>query len=234
VIKRSPDGRIYCSLECYRTGERPQRKTGKTGACLVCATTFYAPAGRPDARFCTLACANIFQGRNKVTLECKAYKLSPSTAAIGNRKYCSTPCRDADPAVTAQLLTMNIRQMQMCPNNFERACYAILDGMGLAYEKQHLIGSKFCVDAFVPTAGLIIQFDGDYWHGNPIRFPEPNVRQRRRMMLDKSQDAYMAACGHRVLRLWESDIKRAPREVPRRVREAMGHVAPVNKPSQAA
>jgi very-short-patch-repair endonuclease len=65
----------------------------------------------------------------------------------------------------------------------------------------------FCVDAFVPGKGVVIQFDGDYWHANPVLFPNPDARQRRRIPLDKSQDAYMRACGYKVLRLWEGDIR---------------------------
>ena len=39
---------------------------------------------------------------------------------------------------------------------------------GFAYEKQHRIG-RFVVDTFVPIANLIIEWDGDYWHGNNER-----------------------------------------------------------------
>lgn len=119
------------------------------------------------------------------------------------------------------LLEMTAAQGRSGPNRLERAGYALLDGFGVAYERQHIIGGKFCVDAFVPSAGLVVQFDGDYWHGNAETFPSPDTRQRRRMALDASQDAYMAACGYRVLRLWESHIKRTPEKVADRLRAAL-------------
>jgi len=108
---------------------------------------------------------------------------------------------------------MHAKQMNMKPNNFERSVYAILDTLGVPYEGQFLIGDKFCVDAFVPSANLVIQFDGDYWHGNPVKFSTLDHRQSRRVALDKSQDAYMKVCGYRILRLWESDLKKSPEHV---------------------
>ena len=59
----------------------------------------------------------------------------------------------------------------------------------------------------------MVQFDGDYWHGNPASFPDPDQRQRKRMALDKSQDAYMSACGYRVVRFWASEITKQPEYV---------------------
>jgi very-short-patch-repair endonuclease len=103
---------------------------------------------------------------------------------------------------------MNRKQQQGGRTAPERIGYALLDSLGLLYLPQHTIGGKFIVDAFLPTHGLVIQFDGDYWHGHPVRFPVPDARQRRRISLDRSQDAYMYACGYHVLRFWEIDLKK--------------------------
>jgi very-short-patch-repair endonuclease len=116
---------------------------------------------------------------------------------------------------------MNAKQLTMHPNKLECSAYAILDTIGIPYEKQHVIGNKFCVDAFIPSLSLVVQFDGDYWHGLPEKFPEPSERQQKRMRLDVSQDAYMAACGYRVIRIWEKDIKNRPEHVTDLLRNAL-------------
>ncbi len=103
----------------------------------------------------------------------------------------------------------------------EVAGYAILDASGVEYLAQHLIAGKFCVDAFIPSAALVVQFDGDYWHGHPAKFPQPDARQRKRILLDASQDAYMAACGYRVMRFWESELLRDSELVRHRLRSAL-------------
>lgn len=222
----------YCSLDCYRQSNRPQRKTGAEFACAICGVSVYIPAARfgQDHYFCSRDHANEWQGRNKTTHTCKmcekTFRWSPSREKAYNITYCSIPCRDADPERRTMLIGMNATQQRLHPNHVERAGYAILDGLGLAYERQHLIGGKFCVDAFVPTLGLVIQFDGDYWHGNPTAFPDPDRRQRKRMQLDQSQDAYMAACGYRVVRIWASDIQRRSASVIARLQPLLTRTAP--------
>jgi very-short-patch-repair endonuclease/endogenous inhibitor of DNA gyrase (YacG/DUF329 family) len=221
VTKRMPAGRQFCSLECYRTSARPQRMTGKTIECAQCGTPVYMPVARLEAsaRFCSKACANEWQGRNKTEHTCKmcggTFRWSPSRSQGGhyNITYCSLACRDADPERAEMLIRINQRQQELSPNKLERAGYAILDSLRLEYVKQHVISGKFTVDAFVPSLSLVIQFDGDYWHGHPERFPTPDPRQQRRMAFDKSQDAYMRQCGLTVLRFWETAVHRQPEAV---------------------
>ncbi len=105
---------------------------------------------------------------------------------------------------------MNLKQQTARPNKLEIAGYAILDEIGAEYERQALIASKFCVDAVVESKKVIIQFDGDYWHANPQQFPVPDDRQKRRIALDKSQDAYLRKMGYTIIRIWEHEIKDTP------------------------
>lgn len=222
----------YCSLECYRSSPRPQRKTGDTFPCAICGESVYVPASRlgQDRYFCSTDHANEWQGRNKTEHTCKmcgtSFRWSPSRSKANNVTYCSLKCRDADPERRAMLIAMNAKQQRMKPNNIERAGYAMLDSLGIDYTPQHVIGGKFCVDAFVPGHRLVIQFDGDYWHGNPASFPEPDHRQRKRMTLDRSQDAYMAACGYRVVRFWASEITKHPERVMSQLRQLLAQPTP--------
>lgn len=106
------------------------------------------------------------------------------------------------------LAEMNAAQQHRTePTSIERIGYGLLNEMALRYEAQHLIGGKFCVDAFLPECGLVIEFDGDYWHANPTKFSQPDERQRRQIRLDKSRDAYLEACGYGVLRFWGSELQ---------------------------
>jgi very-short-patch-repair endonuclease len=108
------------------------------------------------------------------------------------------------------------------PNNVESVGYALLDDIGIAYEPQALLFGKFCVDAWVPSRALVVQFDGDYWHAHPERFPQPDHRQQRRVKLDRSQDAYMAKAGVTVVRVWESELMRSPEIARARILAAHG------------
>jgi very-short-patch-repair endonuclease len=178
-----------------------------------------ARVSKSQERFCCIEHHNEWQGRNKTSHICKIcgkvfqWSLSRSNSGKYNITYCSLECRNSDPERAALLRRMNAKQLTMHPNNLERATYAILDAIGMAYEPQYLVGGRFCVDAFVPSLSLVIQFDGDYWHGHPDKFPILDERQRKRRRLDASQDAYMTSCGYQVIRIWETDIKKHPEQV---------------------
>ena len=116
---------------------------------------------------------------------------------------------------------MNVMQQTMKESRLEQAGYAILDDLHIPHVRQHLVGGKFCVDAFVPSHSLVVQFDGDYWHGNPIKFPTLDARQTHRYHLDTSQDAYMRKCGYTVVRFWESEVHRQPDHVRTRLRQLL-------------
>lgn len=112
---------------------------------------------------------------------------------------------------------MNSAQQSISPTKPERIGYGLLDRLGVKYTPQAIFKGKFCVDAIVPSSRLVVQFDGDYWHG---RKGTEEARIAKRMNLDRSQDAYIRACGWRVLRLWESDLHRHPQACLRRLRHA--------------
>lgn len=90
----------------------------------------------------------------------------------------------------------------------ERMGYALLDELEVPYTRQPNFAGKFIPDAAIPGARLIVQFDGDYWHDRSGTSTEPRVL--RRVALDRSQDAYVRACGWEVVRLWESDLRDDP------------------------
>lgn len=90
-------------------------------------------------------------------------------------------------------------------SNLELKLQGILDGLNVTYEAAALIKPKFIVD--IRIGSLIIQADGDYWHGHP-RFNPLTERQRKQQQRDVAQTAYLNACGYTVVRIWESDLNK--------------------------
>lgn len=210
----------YCTLECYRNHGRPTRMTGEDRPCQVCGKLSYFVAKRIEKTktfFCSPEHANEWQGRGKDSYICKVcgevFKWSPSRKTTQNPIYCTLKCRDADPDTLARLIDMNVQQSRGKTNKLELAGYAILDDIGTPYSKQELLFGKFCVDAVYPAQKVVVQFDGDYWHGHPSKFPTPDARQIRRMNMDKSQDAYLTKAGYVIVRAWETDVKNAANAV---------------------
>jgi DNA mismatch endonuclease (patch repair protein) len=53
---------------------------------------------------------------------------------------------------------------------------------------------------------ILIFADGDFWHGCPMHFPNPNKWQLRTMIKDRKQTATLTQLGYTVLRFWEHAI----------------------------
>lgn len=103
----------------------------------------------------------------------------------------------------------------------ERLGYAMIDGMGLRFTRQHMVDGRFCVDAYLSDQNVVIQFDGDYWHGNPAKYPTLDKRQQKRVQYDRSQDAFMVASGIRVFRFWHSELHTDSDGISQRLRRLL-------------
>lgn len=84
----------------------------------------------------------------------------------------------------------------------------LLTSIGVPFQEQYPIG-PYTVDFYVPSRGLVVQADGDYWHANPRAHTNLSQRQVTQCRLDASCNAYLRNRGYVVLRLWESDLKSA-------------------------
>ena len=205
--------RKYCSKECSSKA----RDSKIEAICDNCGKKFLRAKRELLNRknvFCSRECANNYQGKNKVSFICaecgNIFKLSKST--VDSReysiKYCSLSCRNNSWEKEGYgFLLENCRKQQLLkPTKLELYAYNILDSLKVDYIKQYQIKNNFLVDIYIPSKNTIIQLDGDYWHGNPKKFPKLNNQQIKQIKKDKSQDAYLIKCGYTVIRIWESDL----------------------------
>jgi len=204
--RRNAKNTKYCSLSCYRKGNRINLKTGKVTQCAFCKKENYKPKGQLKERnFCSTKCANEYQGRNKIEYICRIcgdnFKWSKSRI---NPLYCSWDCRIKDKehirknAIKGNIIQQNKKGL----NKLELAGRKILQDIGIDFNEQVLMFNKFLVDVLVKDKPIIIQWDGEYWHSKP-----------KRKLLDKSQDAYMKKCGYKVIRITDVEIKNNIKEV---------------------
>jgi very-short-patch-repair endonuclease len=70
------------------------------------------------------------------------------------------------------------------------------------------IKHSYQCDIFIPKFNLIIEIDGDYWHGNEnnLKYKVLNERQLKSRKRDKIRTKELQEVGFHVLRLWESEI----------------------------
>lgn len=117
--------------------------------------------------------------------------------------------REAHPEKQAEIMLAlnrgNQRLQRDNPSGLEYKLRAILDEFGVNYEPSAMIKDKLIVDIKIDR--LIIQADGDYWHGH-ARFNPLSQRQTDQQKRDKAQDKYLTKCGYVVVRIWESDMSK--------------------------
>lgn len=226
----TPKQQRFCSQTCMGTANR----TGKTLACKSCKKAIYVtPLRRKKYRafFCSRTCATTWQQRRLVLINCrfckKQFKVSRSTIRLRGAygvNFCSRACCLADPVRKKKIISFIEDRRQTA---LETAGYRMLDEEGVTYLPQHTVLEIWCVDAFVPSKNLVVQFDGNYWHGNPAKFPNPTAKQIKQRNKDRGQVRYLTHRGFRVLRIWEDDLYKRPEAVRRRLRRALAKAVPV-------
>lgn len=209
IASRPSNGTKYCSLSCYRESKRPHRKTGKFITCIVCGKEKYIKLSQiNDINFCSLRCANEYQKRNKIEFICKIcgqkFYWSKSRMKNNNPTYCSWGCRIKDKEhIIKNSIKGNLEQQNKKGlNKLELSGRKILEDIGVDFQEQVLMFNKFLVDILLEKQKIIIQWDGEYWH-----------TKQKRVLLDRSQDAYLKECGYNVLRITDKQIKNNIEEV---------------------
>lgn len=227
----------YCSSTCSGMA----RKSGSSVACAECGKPTYLPINRLHRgtanNFCSKVCHDNWQSRQKVKKLCKVcgvgFLVSPSFAKA---KYCSIKCRNnCEDFKRDCWLKNNLELQKRRPTKLEIEGRRILESTGIAFSEQVLFGGKFAVDVMLDGVMVVIQWDGDYWHGfKAANENKPaDKRVERRVALDISQDAYMKASGYAVLRFWEHEVMGSPDSVRARIREAI-RIAPAGIASRVA
>ena len=74
------------------------------------------------------------------------------------------------------------------------------------------IKNKYQCDIFIPVQNkikqkMVIECDGNWWHGNPQIYPNPNKMQIRQIKEDNIRTSELIGNGFKVIRLWETEIK---------------------------
>jgi very-short-patch-repair endonuclease len=92
-------------------------------------------------------------------------------------------------------------------SQLERDFGTLLQMLGLQYESQYQLGTKF-FDFYLPAHNTIIEVDGDYYHCNPEIYKKPQYKtQRRAIINDHRKNRLCEQHGIRLIRFWENDIR---------------------------
>lgn len=162
-----------------------------------------------QSRFCSVNC---YWKNMTIMLNCKTCGIEFKRTSNGVLKYCSFKCQTIGDW-GEKIRTMNIgkkhtketiekrmksivkRFAKKQPTSIEKIVYDYLLLKGILFEKQKLVGSRYVVDAYIPSLNLVIEADGEYWHSR-----QDNIER------DKRKNKYLKEKGYTVIRLSEKEI----------------------------
>jgi len=90
---------------------------------------------------------------------------------------------------------------------------AMLTAMQIAYVQEWTFG-HYSFDFYLPDYHKVIEVNGDYWHANPILYPDGPINkiQANRLRVDASKASYLTHRNIPLLILWEHDLKHSKNE----------------------
>jgi len=212
VCKSETKNKLYCSRKCFNTKRPNMVKHDKTiKECVRCKTKFETT--RETAKYCSEPCYQETRLSTNVQCTCsncnKEFLVRRSRFKKGEVKYCSMKCRNTSEEWIASNIIKNYNQLHKIGlNKLELRGSELLKELNVNFIEQKLIGEKYVVDVFVPDSNLIIQWDGDYWHGHPKNLKEGvgNKLQRTNMKKDIRVNKALTSMGYNLLRFWQDDV----------------------------
>lgn len=90
----------------------------------------------------------------------------------------------------------------------EREFKKLLEELCIDCEVQKILKNKI-YDFYIPSKNLLVEVQGDYWHGSPKEYnPEDlNGVQKKNMRNDIYKKSLALTAGYFIEAVWESDLK---------------------------
>lgn len=87
-----------------------------------------------------------------------------------------------------------------------------LDSLGVINRQVRI--DKYIVDGYDPLTKTIYEFNGDFWHGNPVLYNQNDYNlvskktfgELYKKTIDKEK--HLVKCGYNVISIWESDFNK--------------------------
>ena len=130
-------------------------------------------------------------------------RLGAKAANIVNKKNKKSICYD-----------YKLREQYPIPfkdTKIETKIQGFLEQLRIKYIKHKFIKKikhKYNCDIFIPSMNLVIECDGDYWHGNPSKYVIPNKMQLEHIERDIIRTKELINNNFNILRLWGSEINK--------------------------
>jgi len=208
----------YCDI-CKKLAKKPNRKWG-TSCSKECANKLRSirTKGRPGLRHTESTKKKISEA-NTGKKRSENY-INPSTLLEVRTKISKTRIEsgcakgEKNPMFGKTHTPETIRKIfsHKPMNKLEKLVADILDKNNIQYTFGFFInkdGKCKQYDFKIKDRPVIIEVDGDYWHGNPL-LKKHSYNVKDTILNDEIKTKLALERGYQVIRLWESDIKKNP------------------------
>lgn len=147
------------------------------------------------------------QKRTQTNIEKFGFKHNWENSEI--RKKCETTCIEKYNENSWKIATRKLFNTKS--TKIENTIQSILKNNDFQYEKNYyinyFIGYKV-YDFYIPSLKLLIEADGDYWHGNPLiySFDKLNEVQIKNKINDSIKNEIARVLNYNLIRFFETDI----------------------------
>jgi very-short-patch-repair endonuclease len=104
----------------------------------------------------------------------------------------------------------------------EKFAKEFLDKLGVPYIYQYKaesIGRYY--DFCIPSVNLLIEVDGIFFHAKNILYEDMSPMQKRNHRVDKQKNHWALMNNFKLLRFWEDDINKKPKDVMKKLQEEL-------------
>lgn len=196
---------------------------------MICGKEFESKS--PKRKYCSNNC-RIYNPN--IIINCKYCRKQIFKRRTGNQEYCSLTCKNKDRAITPiirkclncgkeiKVYPYQIKrnkgkycsakcQFQHCQSgtDIELIVKEYLDKYNIEYIFQYDLDGLYYPDFYLPKENIILEVQGDYWHGNPKIYTNNMLdeRQRKHKIRDRKKFGYYKHKHLKYYELWGADIK---------------------------
>lgn len=136
------------------------------------------------------------------------------------REWAERKFGELDHVNKKKLMERNAAKLRKEMTAPEKKVLSLLKKLDVKYESQKILGD-FIYDFYLPEYKLLIEVDGDYYHGHPEKYElnELNAMQRRIKQNDIMKDKLAKGLKYGLLRFWECDINENEEDIKTKILE---------------
>lgn len=112
-----------------------------------------------------------------------------------------------DEDMKQKMLEGNAKKLRSNMTAPEKKMQVLLKEMKLQHDSQKVLGG-FIYDFCIPEHRILIEVDGDYFHGHPDKYEKEDLNnlQKKIKKNDLLKDVMASGSNYTLLRFWECDI----------------------------